>query len=150
MSLLRLPQFLYTGVKKFGITGFNSAKAAWEPHVREATERDLSNTHCLVTGSNQGLGYQIALELACRNATVAMVCRSKERGAEALAKIQSETGNPNLSLFVCDVSSLKSIRALVDEYSSTVRWIGVPSSSSYGATANILYCSRDLARFPSP
>ena len=34
-------------------------------------------------------------------ATVYMVCRSKERGEEALAKLQSTTSNPNIHLEVC-------------------------------------------------
>lgn len=62
--------------------------------------RDLEGKHVLVTGANQGLGYQTSLELAKRGATLYMVCRSKDRGEQAISTIQQETGNTNVHLKV--------------------------------------------------
>lgn len=39
-------------------------------------------------------------------ATVYMVCRNKERGEEALSKIQNSTGNQNVYLEVCSEYSV--------------------------------------------
>nr|KJB66221.1 hypothetical protein B456_010G133600 [Gossypium raimondii] len=51
-------------------------------------------------------------------ATVYMVCRNKEKGETALSKIQSSTGNPNVHLEVCDLSSISEIKSFASRFSS--------------------------------
>lgn len=46
----------------------------------------------LITGANNGFGFVTARELARRGWQVLMVCRSRERGEAACARIQNETG----------------------------------------------------------
>lgn len=53
---------------------------------------DLSNKVAIVTGSNTGLGYVTARELAKKGAHVILAARSKERGIEALNRIKQEIG----------------------------------------------------------
>lgn len=69
----------------------------------------------LVTGANSGLGRAAALELAKRNVKVLIVCRDKNKGLSTLRDIQAESGNSDVSLFIADLSSQKSIRQLEDQ-----------------------------------
>jgi NAD(P)-dependent dehydrogenase (short-subunit alcohol dehydrogenase family) len=73
---------------------------------------DLTGRRCLVTGGNSGLGYEAALALAHRGATVVLLCRNAERGNAAVAAIRTATGNPSVSAEVLDVSSLAEVRAV--------------------------------------
>lgn len=52
----------------------------------------------MVTGANQGLGYQTSLELAKRGATLYMVCRNKQRGQQAAEAVIQQTGNHDVHL----------------------------------------------------
>ena len=71
---------------------------------------------CIVTGSNSGIGKETALALAEMGATVIMVVRNQKRGQEALDKIVSQTGNHSISLMICDMSSMSSIRSFAAEF----------------------------------
>ncbi|XP_044475695.1 dehydrogenase/reductase SDR family member 12 isoform X2 [Mangifera indica] len=81
-------------------------------------EKHIEGKNCIVTGANSGIGYATAEGLASRGATVYMVCRSKERGEIALSSIQSKTGNPNIHLEVCDLSSVNDIKSFTSRFSS--------------------------------
>jgi NAD(P)-dependent dehydrogenase (short-subunit alcohol dehydrogenase family) len=72
---------------------------------------DTTRKVCVVTGSNSGIGKETALGLAELGATVVMVVRNKERGQEALDEIVTKTGNRSVSLMVCDMSSMASVRS---------------------------------------
>jgi dehydrogenase/reductase SDR family protein 12 len=71
---------------------------------------DLSGRRCLVTGANSGIGFETALGLADLGAEVGLLCRSRERGEAAVARIREVTGNPRVWLEVLDVSSLAAVR----------------------------------------
>jgi NAD(P)-dependent dehydrogenase (short-subunit alcohol dehydrogenase family) len=66
---------------------------------------------CVITGANRGIGRATALGLARRGATVVMLCRDPERGERAQDDVRRESGNPDVSLVVCDLASLASVRA---------------------------------------
>uniref|UniRef100_A0A061RP24 Dehydrogenase reductase sdr family member 12-like n=1 Tax=Tetraselmis sp. GSL018 TaxID=582737 RepID=A0A061RP24_9CHLO len=112
LGIWRAAQFGIMGLKHFTKDGykFNSKK-----FDNSTLERDLKGYVCFVTGANQGIGYQASLELAKRNATLYMVCRSRARGEEAVAKIKELSGNQDVFLKVCDISSLEQIRSLASE-----------------------------------
>ncbi|KAA8537963.1 hypothetical protein F0562_027457 [Nyssa sinensis] len=63
-------------------------------------------------------GYLNFTKSAFFGATVYMVCRNKERGEEALSRIQSMTGNQNIHLEVCDLSSVSDIKSFASQFSS--------------------------------
>jgi NAD(P)-dependent dehydrogenase (short-subunit alcohol dehydrogenase family) len=70
---------------------------------------------CIVTGASSGIGRAAAMELAGMGATVALVCRSRERAEETRAAILAKTGNPASEIFLADLSSLAEIRRLAYE-----------------------------------
>ncbi|KAG8377278.1 hypothetical protein BUALT_Bualt08G0012700 [Buddleja alternifolia] len=78
----------------------------------------IEGKNCIVTGANSGIGYATAEGLASRGATVFMVCRNKERGEAAASEIQSATGNKNVFLEVCDISSIGDIKSFASRFSS--------------------------------
>jgi len=78
--------------------------------------KSMQNKICIVTGANSGIGKATALELAKMNATIVMLCRNKERGESAQNEIIEITGNNNVDLILCDLSSQKEIRNFVNEF----------------------------------
>ncbi|KAK9270735.1 hypothetical protein L1049_026318 [Liquidambar formosana] len=107
----------------FSVYGYlNFTKSGFMEHSKKFKSEDMQ-THiegknCIVTGANSGIGYATAQGLASRGATVYMVCRNKERGEAALSKIQSMTGNQNVYLEVCDLSSVNEIKSFASRFSS--------------------------------
>ncbi len=47
----------------------------------------------IITGSNTGIGYETALELAKLECTVILGCRDEKKGKEALEKIKKLSKN---------------------------------------------------------
>lgn len=70
---------------------------------------------CAITGASSGLGYETALALAGMGATVALLCRSEERGAQARDRIAALTGNADLHVVNCDHANLETVRAAAAE-----------------------------------
>jgi NAD(P)-dependent dehydrogenase (short-subunit alcohol dehydrogenase family) len=79
----------------------------------------MNGKTCLVTGANSGIGRVTALELARRGAHVVMVCRDRARGEAALAEIKQASGNEQVELMLCDLSSQADIRRFADEFKAT-------------------------------
>jgi 3-oxoacyl-[acyl-carrier protein] reductase len=73
---------------------------------------DLSNQIAIVTGSSQGLGREMALELARNGASVACLARTESKLADTVSAI-SEAGG-TAKVFACDVKSRESVDATVD------------------------------------
>jgi NAD(P)-dependent dehydrogenase (short-subunit alcohol dehydrogenase family) len=75
----------------------------------------MSGKICIVTGSNSGIGKETALALVKMDATVIMVVRNQEKGQKALDEIITQTNKHSVSLMLCDMSSMASIRSFVKE-----------------------------------
>ncbi|CAI5529482.1 unnamed protein product, partial [Closterium sp. Naga37s-1] len=89
--------------------------AAAEPAATDAGgRRDMQGRVCVVTGGNQGIGRAAATAMAQRGATVHIVCRNEARGAAAASEIAAQTGNDQVFLQLCDLSSLAQVRSLAD------------------------------------
>ena len=71
----------------------------------------------IVTGGNTGLGYQMSLELANKNAHVVIACRSVSKGNKAIQHIK-DTLKKNVSLetIPLDLTDLTSIKAFADVF----------------------------------
>jgi len=72
---------------------------------------DLSGQVAIVTGASQGLGRDMAVELARNGATVACVARNAEKLAETIALIQQAGGQGQV--FPGDVTDRASVDAVV-------------------------------------
>lgn len=67
---------------------------------------------CVITRADSGLGKSIARELAKTGATVIIVARDPERGAQVQREISNATNNPRIELELCDLSNMSSVRNL--------------------------------------
>jgi NAD(P)-dependent dehydrogenase (short-subunit alcohol dehydrogenase family) len=72
----------------------------------------------IVTGCNSGIGKVTALALAQKGATVVAVVRNQERGQQAVETIVTETGNDDVDMMLCDLSSMSAIRKFTEEFKS--------------------------------
>ena len=70
---------------------------------------EMKGRTVLVTGANSGMGKATVAALADMGAKVVMLCRSQERGKQALDEIMQKTGR-DVSLMLCDLGSMDSIR----------------------------------------
>ncbi|TVU08012.1 hypothetical protein EJB05_41394, partial [Eragrostis curvula] len=97
-------------------------KSGFMEHAKKFREGDmkirLDGKNCLVTGANSGIGFATAEGLATRGATVYMLCRNKERGEAALNQIRSKTGNANVHLEICDLSSISEVKSFASKFTS--------------------------------
>ncbi|XP_059223837.1 retinol dehydrogenase 13-like [Stomoxys calcitrans] len=64
----------------------------------------------IVTGSNTGIGKEIALELAKRGGRVYLACRDYQKCENARQDIMDITGNPHVYNRTLDLASLQSVR----------------------------------------
>ncbi len=71
----------------------------------------------LVTGANSGTGKATAAALADMGATVVMLCRSEERGRQALDDILRTPGR-DARLMLCDLASMQSIREFAAHFTA--------------------------------
>jgi NAD(P)-dependent dehydrogenase (short-subunit alcohol dehydrogenase family) len=77
--------------------------------------RDLTEAKILVTGSTDGLGKRVALDLAGMGATVLLHGRNPERLEAALEEVRKETGSKKLASYLADLSSLGEVRTLAEQ-----------------------------------
>jgi retinol dehydrogenase-14 len=70
----------------------------------------------LVTGSTDGIGYQTALELARRHATVVVNGKDEARCQAAVQSIRRLTENESPSYLLADLSSQAQVRAMVEKF----------------------------------
>ena len=108
--------FLALGLRRFTKGGYERAEKRFVP---SDVNVDMKGKHVMITGGNQGLGYAAAKELAKRGCTLFLVCRNASRGQEAVDKIRAESGNYQVFLKVCDVSSISDIQKLAADYQSS-------------------------------
>jgi len=89
----------------------NTAEFGAKSTAEEVTAGiDLSGQTWLITGCNSGLGYETARVLALRGARIIGLARTREKAADALAKLGID-GVP----VACELSDLSSARQAVRE-----------------------------------
>lgn len=70
----------------------------------------------IVTGSNIGLGYETALELAKKEATVIMACRNMDKANTAKDNILKSVPNADLMVMKLDLGDLSSVKYFSDNF----------------------------------
>lgn len=99
----------------YGTPGYRLRKRLWEDPDLDV---DASGRVILITGANSGVGLACAKMVAERGATVLMGCRSRERGEAAVDEVRAAAGHDRVHLEQVDVSSLASLRSLVERVSA--------------------------------
>lgn len=100
------------------------------------TADSLRGKTFVVTGANSGIGLSAARRFAELGASVALVCRSEQRGAEAIDAIHRHTGEQNCRLFLADFASLASVSAMADRLLAEFPRIDVLCNNAGGANAS--------------
>lgn len=72
---------------------------------------------CIVTGANNGIGYETAQALTAQGKQVVMLCRSRERGEAARQKIAAATGRTP-DLLLADLSLQAEVKRAAAEFRS--------------------------------
>ena len=76
----------------------------------------MNDKTILVTGATNGIGKVAALELARMGARVCLVARNESKGAATLEEIRRATGNDRLELYLADLSLMRDVRKLAQEF----------------------------------
>lgn len=77
---------------------------------------DMTGKMAIVTGANSGIGWDTAVALARKGATVIMACRNPQKGRVALDQIKAVVPGADVELMQLDLASLDSIRRFSEEF----------------------------------
>ena len=86
--------------------------------MREDSERDMKQQIALVTGSNRGIGFEIAKQLAMKKIEVILTSRDSANGEAAARKIVRD-GVEKVVAMKLDVSNQVSVDNLLDKVEKT-------------------------------
>lgn len=114
--------------------GYRIRRQGWP---RDPEPGALRGKTAMVTGANSGIGKAVASGLAGLGAAVIMVARNVERGAQARDELAAAHPDADLSLQICDVSSLAAVRRLAAELNGRL-----PSLDIIVHNAGVLPASR--------
>lgn len=71
----------------------------------------------IITGGNAGLGYEISLELARKNAKIIIACRTIEKGLKAIERIERKLNHKiKYDVIRLDLTDTGSIHSFADEF----------------------------------
>lgn len=86
-----------------------------KPKFTEKDVPDLTGKVCVVTGSNTGIGKEVARILFIKNAKVYMACRSEEKALQAIEDIRTDKAavhsRGELVFLQLDLSDLPNVKA---------------------------------------
>lgn len=80
------------------------------------SKASLAHKTAIITGANNGIGKEIAVDLAKRKARVILACRNVNKGKKAAAEVRKRSGNDNVFFMQLDLASLDSIRDFVSTF----------------------------------
>ena len=86
----------------------------------------------LITGASSGIGLATAEALAAKGAQLILVSRSEDKLKQAIDQISGKTGNKNISFYLADFASQKSIRSLADQIKRDYQKIDVLLNNAGG------------------
>ncbi len=79
---------------------------------------NLSGKVAIVTGSNTGIGFEVALDLYQKGAKVYVACRNEEKAQVAIERMKQTEGSGELVFGHLDLSSLDAVKQFVNEVSN--------------------------------
>lgn len=86
---------------------------------------NLKNKICLITGANAGIGLETAKGLARQGATTILVCRSEEKGRNAVLSLQQEIPDAKAHYAIADLSSQMQVRQMAEDIKSQYERVDV-------------------------
>ncbi len=95
--------------------GYAARRRGWDSRDLEVS---MGGKTVLVTGATTGLGLAAAESYARLGASVRMLARNPERAERARAEVARRTGNDDVAVGLCDLSSLASVREFARDFSS--------------------------------
>jgi len=87
--------------------------------------KDQTGKVVVITGSNTGLGYELALRFAQRSATVVMAVRNLDKGKSAQQKILSLVPDAKIVLQKLDLNSLESVNQCIIDLTNQFKQIDI-------------------------
>ena len=85
----------------------------------------MNNKTVLITGASAGVGLHSAIGLAKLGAEVEIAGRDEGRTAQAVELVKSQTGNQAISYLLADLSSLKDVRKLAQDFKDKYKKLDV-------------------------
>ena len=85
----------------------------------------MQHKTALITGSTDGIGFAVALELTKDGYAVHLHGRSRERGEEALGKLKASAPGAPHELWLADLASVQASRDLLKRYRDTHQALGL-------------------------
>jgi NAD(P)-dependent dehydrogenase (short-subunit alcohol dehydrogenase family) len=85
----------------------------------------LENKIILITGSTDGLGKDVAFEMASQGATILLHGRNPQKGETVLKEIRDATGNQKHTYYNADFSSLRQVYATTQRILSQSRKLDI-------------------------
>jgi NAD(P)-dependent dehydrogenase (short-subunit alcohol dehydrogenase family) len=79
---------------------------------------DLTSKIAIVTGANSGIGYETALALARKGATMILACRNVEKGEAAVQQIVQKEPTAKAELMQLDLSDLGSVLSFTQVFAN--------------------------------
>ncbi len=76
----------------------------------------MSRATCLITGTTHGIGLVTARKVAERGFRVVMACRNAARANDVRTRMVEATGNSDIHVLECDLTSLASVRRCASEF----------------------------------
>ena len=106
----------------------------------------MINKTIIVTGATDGIGLEAATKIAALGNRVGLVGRNLEKGAKAIERITSLTGNNKLDFFQADLSLVSEIHKLSQEIQNKYSELNVLLNNAGGASKNKVITSEGLEK----
>lgn len=103
---------------------------------------DLTGKVIIVTGANNGIGYEAAKEFTRKGAHTILACRNMEKAQKALEKIKAEIPNADAEVMTLDLANLQSVRQFTEAFKAKFNRLDVLLNNAgimmvpYGKTAD--------------
>lgn len=88
--------------------------------ARYKSNKRLDGKVAIVTGSDSGIGFETALDLAKRGARVILACRNSLKAEKAVQKIIKKSGNKKIDYQHMDLSDLDSVNDFAKNIKSKI------------------------------